>query len=121
MLKLCISFLIFLVLLSCQSNNLNEPVNEVEWPNHPPIIKAIEFFPGTRGIAYSFDLVCAAEDADGDSLSYEWKCMEGHFISSDGYRAFWVADSLGLYSVGCSVSDGQVEDTEMIIIPVIDD
>lgn len=111
-----IVFLIFILFACDSSNNSND---EYQWPNHPPVIEDIVEFPGTRGIPYSFDLICVASDEDGDSLTYTWDSKGGNFIDFDGNAAFWVGDSLGSYSVSCLVSDGKATDELEITINVI--
>ena len=112
-----VKIFIICALFSCDSPNPSE--SETEWSNHPPVIEDIVVFPGTRGIPYSFDLICVAEDADGDSLSYFWDCIGGHYISTDGNMAYWSGDSIGTYSVSCLVSDGEATDELTITLHVI--
>jgi hypothetical protein len=111
--KICI----ICVLLSCDSPNPSE--SETEQHNHPPVIEDIVVFPGTRGILYSFDLICVAEDADGDSLSYFWDSVGGYYVSTDGNMAYWAGDSLGTYSVSCLVSDSKATDELTVTLHVI--
>jgi hypothetical protein len=108
---------LIITILGCHSPNNSEV--EIQWPNHAPVIEDIVVFPGTRGIPFSFDLICAASDLDGDSLIYTWSSMSGYYDSMDGNRAYWVAESLGTYSVSCEVSDGKATDNLSIDINVI--
>ena len=111
-----IIFLMFIIIYCDSPNNSN---NELQWPNHPPVIKDIVTFPGMRGIPYSFDLICAASDQDEDSLTYIWDSMGGNYVSIDGNMAHWAGDSLGSYTVSCKVSDGRASDELSITINVI--
>ena len=112
-----IVLMIFTIIYCDSSNNSN---NDFQWPNHPPVIEDIVVFPGTRGIPYSFDLICVATDEDDDSLSYVWASMAGYYVSTDGNMAHWAGDSLGSYFVSCKVSDGEAFDELMITVNIID-
>jgi hypothetical protein len=117
MMKNAVIVFIICAAFSCDGPDVHDPHLEFNWPNRSPVISDIVFFPG-RGI-YSFDLICVADDADGDSLSYFWESIGGHYISTDGNRAYWAGDSLGTYFVSCLVSDGEATDELMIPLHVI--
>ena len=111
--KTVLLIFIILVLTGCERTTEPEPIN------NPPILKEIVVYPGAIGGPWSYDLIAVAIDKDGDSLIYVWDSQGGYFISMDGYRALWAADSLGQFRVRCIVNDGKATDDLEIIINVI--
>ena len=113
------SVIIFLIFTIVYCDSPNNSIDEFKWPNHSPDIEDIVTFPGTRGIPYSFDLICVATDQDEDSLTYDWDSMAGYYVSTEGNMAHWAGDSLGSYTVSCKVSDGKASDEMTITINII--
>jgi hypothetical protein len=53
-------------------------------------------------------VTCTAEDPDGDTLSYEWNCSRGSFISDTGPSVKWKAPmASGTDTVTVKVTDGR--------------
>lgn len=114
--KSSIIICILSIFIACESPNNSE--SEIEWPNHPPVIKDIVAYPGTTSVGHEFILICVAEDEDGDSLSYFWDFMNGSSSHLDDNMAIWSVDTIGSYSVSCEVSDGQASDELTVTLNV---
>ena len=114
--KSVLTVLIFCTFFSC--NSPNDSSSDDYFPNHPPVIEDIVVFPGTRGISYSFDLICVAHDEDEDSLTYVWDSRGGHYVDFHNNMAHWAGDSVGTYEVICTISDGEENDEFTITIHV---
>jgi hypothetical protein len=66
-------------------------------------------------------IVCEANDTDGDTLTYQW-LADGGTIKGEGSSVTWVApDTAGNYTVTVAVTDGKGgEATDSTTIAVID-
>jgi hypothetical protein len=74
--------------------------------NLVPVITAITANPAIIEPGESTQLSCAANDPNGDTLSYTWTAPAGS-ISGSGATVTWTAPSdPGYYYVGCQVDDG---------------
>ncbi len=86
--------------------------------NIPPVISVITADPSSVMQNGSSVLTCYASDADGDSLSYSWSC-DGGSIAGDTFSETWTApDSIGTFTITCTVSDGTDTDIENKMINV---
>jgi hypothetical protein len=87
--------------------------------NHRPAITSLEAEPERVIPSGSCQIVCAASDADGDELSYNWSASGG-IINGGGATINWTApDSEGYYDVTVWVTDGRgVEVMKQVTITV---
>lgn len=91
--------------------------------NHAPIISSLTANPSSVDINQTTSITCTASDEDvGDTLTYTWTKNGGTFEgSTSGSTITWKAPSTkGSYTVTCEVSDGEVSDSEQVIISVGD-
>jgi len=73
---------------------------------NPPVIDELTAELSVVLPSQQCNLTCAASDADGDTLLYEWSANRGT-ISPTGSEAVWVApDEMGKYTITAAVSDG---------------
>jgi len=74
--------------------------------NHPPTINDLTADADWVNPLDSCQVKCAAEDPDGDELSYEWTASGGD-ISGKGEAVNWTApDKVGLWDITVIVTDG---------------
>lgn len=87
--------------------------------NSPPTISSVTASPGSIGPGGSTTIVCVANDADGDGLTYSWTATSGS-ITWDGSVASWVAPGAeGTYTISVTVDDGKGgSDTESCYVTV---
>ena len=75
--------------------------------NHPPSITALRAHPRKIHINTTSEILCAAADPDGDTLTYRWSAPAGTF-SGSGARVSWTAPSTSMdISLICTVTDGR--------------
>ncbi len=86
--------------------------------NVPPVITVITAEPVSVLQNGSSTLTCYASDADGDALSYEWTCDGGSITGTSSSEVWTAPDSLGSFTVTCTVSDGTDTDVENKVITV---
>ena len=99
----------FLFFTSCES------------PNNPVELLSLDF---DRNFAYpgeTVKLVCNANDADNDNISFIWEAPAGELTTFND-TAIWIApDSIGHYYINCIVSDENgTSDGDIIKIFVVD-
>ncbi len=83
------------------------PIVETPAPNTVPVILSLT--PASDRIEPSdlSQVVCEAEDADGDTLTYVWTASQGEVVG-DGPTAGWTApETEGLYQLSVTVEDGR--------------
>ena len=86
--------------------------------NRLPIIASLEAEAEWIAPSGSLQMTCAASDADGDGLSYEWIATGGN-ISGTGAAAIWTApEEVGMYDITVVVDDGH-EGKDMGFLTVI--
>ena len=86
--------------------------------NRLPIITGLEAEAEWIAPSGSLQMTCAASDADGDGLSYEWIATGGD-ISGTGAAAIWTApEEVGMYDITVVVDDGH-EGKDMGFLTVI--
>jgi len=87
--------------------------------NHQPAITSLKAQPERVLPSGSCQIMCTAQDADGDELSYNWSASGGE-INGAGSTVTWTApDSVGFYDVAVTVTDGRgSEATKTINIEV---
>jgi len=108
--------------LGMVSQNPEETASSVSVPplvNHPPTITGLVTDDEWLTPTDKCHIECNAEDADDDSLSYEWSASGGH-ISGAGSSVTWIApDREDNYDVVVIVSDGcGGEDTASLTVVV---
>jgi len=75
--------------------------------NRRPVITNLEGPAGRVLTAGGCQIVCTAQDADGDDLSYNWSASGGE-IAGQGSAVVWKAPSIeGSYNITVIVSDGR--------------
>jgi hypothetical protein len=75
--------------------------------NHRPAIISLEAEPETVLPSGSLQVVCNAEDPDGDGLTYNWSASGGE-INGEGDTVIWTAPvSAGFYDVTVTVTDSR--------------
>jgi hypothetical protein len=86
--------------------------------NHQPAIASLTA-PERVVPSGGCQIVCNATDGDGDELSYNWSASAGE-LNGDGATVTWIApDSIGVYNITVTVTDGRGEAiTKQIIIEV---
>ncbi len=89
-------------------------------PNQPPTINSLTAEQETSTLTES-QIVCEANDADGDVLNYQWSA-DGGTITGEGSSIAWVApDTAGSYTIEVAVTDGKGgKATDSTTIVVID-
>ena len=90
-------------------------------PNSPPDIDDIIFWPDTVRAQQVATFVCIASDKwDRDNLVSTWECYAGTFLDgAEGDTVRWRAPSRpGIYTMFCTVSDGNYEVTDYVNVPV---
>ena len=89
-------------------------------PNQPPIINALTAEKEVPTLLES-QITCNANDADGDTLMYQWSA-DGGTIKGESDNITWVApDTAGNYTIKVMVTDGKGGTaTESTTIAVID-
>ena len=105
--------IMMLVLISCDDNS-------VESKNHAPEISILVANPDTVIIGQTSVITCTASDNDNDSLTYSWQSTSGN-INGSGFSINWTAPSSeGIYSISCTVEDGNGGDEfKSIKVPVL--
>jgi hypothetical protein len=74
--------------------------------NHRPAVTNLEAEPESVLPSGTLQVVCNAEDPDGDGLSYDWSASGGE-INGEGATVTWTApDSAGSHNVTVTVTDG---------------
>lgn len=82
-------------------------IQAAEVINSSPIINDINASPRKIHIGTNSEISCAAEDPDGDTLTYHWSAESGT-ISGTGTNITWTAPTLaGNYYINCQVTDGR--------------
>jgi len=75
-------------------------------PNEPPIISSLTAEQEILTLLET-QISCEANDADGDSLTYQWSA-DGGTITGEGNSITWVApDTAGNYNIEVTVTDGK--------------
>lgn len=99
----------------------NEYIDSVNSENHPPTISSLTANPSSVDISQSTTITCTASDQDGDTLTYNWT-KTGGTITGSGSTVTWTAPStVGTYTITCTVSDGELFDTQSFTINVDND
>ncbi len=96
-------------------------IGVVESINHVPVISKITANPGVINLGGTTELICNAEDPDGDTLNYMWIADYGTLSANDSI-ANWIAPVVeGYYYIICEINDGHGgEDTDSVGIVVRD-
>lgn len=93
-----------------------------EGPGNPdlaPVITALFAIPDSIGTHQTTQLVVAAYDPNGDTLSYHWVAPVGAFSSSTIPNPIWTAtDSMGLFSFTVHVIAGGDTTTGTLLVGV---
>jgi hypothetical protein len=115
--------IILLVVISCEEQPTN--TNSDEFNNPPEIVEFILSLDSPFELSnYNNVLIqVVAIDRDGDDLTYSWESSRGRFVSPVGMPEMdqlFAFDSIGIYVVKCSVSDGNSIIEDSINIEVID-
>jgi hypothetical protein len=99
----------------------NLDIEVVEEINNAPSIYRISANPRKIDLGATTNLVCTAQDPDGDTLTYHWNAVSGSVVGNDSI-ALWTAPvNPGNYFVSCQVDDGKGEqDADSIAIVVRD-
>jgi hypothetical protein len=120
--KLAILLVIAVLLLSSACNIFfpTPPPPPPPPPNQPPVINSLTAEKEVTTLSES-QIVCEANDTDGDTLTYQWSA-DGGTIKGEGSSVTWVApDTAGNYTVKVAVSDGKGgEATDSTTIAVIE-
>jgi hypothetical protein len=75
--------------------------------NHAPNISTLAARPGKIDLSTTSELICTANDPDGDTLSYSWMATRGT-LSGSGSTVTWTAPaSEGDYFIVCKIADGR--------------
>ncbi len=75
-------------------------------PNQPPVIESMAAEKEVPTFAET-QIVCQADDPDGDTLTYQWSA-DGGTIAGEGSAVTWTAPGISdNYTVKVTVSDGQ--------------
>lgn len=83
------------------------PVVETPAPNTLPVILSLTAASDRIEPSDLSQVVCEAEDADGDTLTYVWTASQGEVVG-DGPTADWTApETEGLYQLSVTVDDGR--------------
>jgi len=95
-------------------------VLEPETENYSPVISSLSANPQSPiEINQNTVITCSASDPDGDPLAYTWT-KTGGIITGAGSTITWIAPATaGTYTITCTVSDGELSDTQSFIITVI--
>lgn len=109
------TFIIILILLwGCKDDTVTEPANNT------PVIIEITADPSILKAGEITNLICLAEDVDGENLSYKWFSVSGKF--TDGNIGSWVKwqapQKQGTYEISVEVSDNEKNTTEKITVKV---
>jgi len=101
------------VLVGCGGGGTVPPIN------HPPTIVSLTAIPQSPiEINQSTVITCYATDQDNDELTYTWT-MSGGTIVGSGSSITWTAPNIaGTYTITCTVSDGELSDTDSFNITV---
>jgi hypothetical protein len=76
-------------------------------PNQPPVIESLTVDKKEIPTSTEAQLVAKANDADGDSLTYQWSA-DGGTISGEGSTVTWTAPAISdNYTIKLTVSDGK--------------
>lgn len=106
--------LLFLFPVGCGKDKGTEPKNQ------PPVIEDMSATLTTVEKGGFTTIRVEAKDADGDDLTYSWIYEPGS-ITGNGESVIWTAPATpGIYRIRVTVSDGQSEVTDSIIIEVTD-
>ena len=90
-----------LLISGCSIINVSKPA-----PNNSPLIESVTCTNDVMALADN-EMVCQANDPDGDSLQYEWSTSNGKIIGT-GARMMWVSpETMGNYDVTARVYDGK--------------
>jgi hypothetical protein len=118
--KLAILLVIAVLLLSSACNLSSPTPPPPPPPNQPPTINSLTAEKEASTLSES-QIVCEANDTDGDTLTYQWSA-DGGTIKGEGSSVAWVApDTAGNYTVKVAVTDGKGgEATDSTTIAVID-
>ncbi len=82
-------------------------INVTEFINNDPVITGMTAHPRKINLGSDSQIYCAAEDPDGDILTYVWSPGSGT-ISGSGAEVTWTAPvTAGNYYIACLVSDGR--------------
>jgi hypothetical protein len=99
--------LTILTMLMVTGCTLFTALPEIESVNTPPEISSLEPSATSVVLEGSCTVSCAASDADGDTLTYDWTATGGT-ITGEGSTVTWIAPAAeGSYTITVSVSDGK--------------
>ena len=87
--------------------------------NHSPTIISLTADPqGPIEVNQSTAITCYASDQDNDQLTYTWT-KTGGTITGTGSAITWTAPAIaGTYTIACTVSDGELTDSQSFTITV---
>ena len=115
--KILQAVIFFLFLASCYGDRPAPPPID----NVPPEIIRFEYSPDDSiSTGSSVTIGCVAEDADGDSLRYEWETQGGGVITDeyDRYVVWTAGAETGSFSVLAHVSDRYETTTAAAVVHV---
>jgi hypothetical protein len=118
--RLAILLIITVLLVSSACNSPYPTPPPTPPPNQPPTINSLKAEKVVSTLSES-QIVCEANDTDGDVLSYLW-AADGGTINGNGSSVAWAApDTAGDYTIEVTVTDGKGgETTDSTTIAVID-
>jgi len=88
--------------------------------NHSPTIISLTADSSSININQSDTITCLATDQNNDPLTYTWT-KSGGTITGTGSTITWTAPATtGTYTITCTVSDGELTNTQSIIITVLE-
>ena len=76
-------------------------------PPAAPVISAVYAVPDSIGTSESTTLIANAYDPNGDPLTYQWSASSGTLATPTAATTHWTADSIGVFTITVTVSDGQ--------------
>lgn len=90
--------------------------------NQSPVISSIEVFPEHQKINQQVKITCIADDAEDDSLFYNWQVSAGEIISGNNTSEilFATPDIPGNLTVSVKVSDEEFSVSDSIILNIND-
>lgn len=83
-----------------------ENYESTKFENSPPEITLISSSSTTPFVNSTINIICYANDPDGDSLSYQWENSDGSIIGEESEINWLAPNEEGLYQIICVVTDG---------------
>ncbi len=101
---------LFLAAIGCRDQTSVGP-QDYDGPNRAPVIHSVEATPDTFDMGEVTQVVCVAEDEDGDNLSYTWtdNVYGDITVMEHGDTVFYSGEACcgGLATLTVKVSDGK--------------